>query len=110
LSDLLKKNTGKTAQEHIHAQLMDKAKLLLWSSEKPVSEIAYDLGFAHPSHFNKIFKNRSGMSPKEFRLQQINNCVVLSPAPYGNRCVSHLAENSNPCRISQIQQLAGVRV
>lgn len=67
LSDLLKRNTGKTTQEYIHLQLIDKAKMLLWSSEKSISEIAYTLGFEHPSHFNKIFKGKLGMSPKEYR-------------------------------------------
>lgn len=69
LSDLLKRNTGKTTQEYIHLQLIEKAKMLLWSSENSISEIAYALGFEHPSHFNKIFKGKLGMSPKEFRLQ-----------------------------------------
>lgn len=67
LSDLLNKYTGKTTQEHIHLQLVDRAKTLLWSSDKPISEIAYDLGFEHPSHFTKIFRNKTGQSPKAFR-------------------------------------------
>jgi AraC family transcriptional activator of pobA len=67
LSDLLNKYTGKTTQEHIHLQLVDKAKSLLWSSEKSVSEIAYDLGFEHPSHFTKIFKTKTGKAPSEYR-------------------------------------------
>ncbi|MBT1706100.1 helix-turn-helix domain-containing protein [Chryseosolibacter indicus] len=67
LSDLLSKYTGKPTLEHIHLKLVDKAKALLWSTENSISEIAYDLGFEHPSHFTKLFKNRTGMSPKEFR-------------------------------------------
>ncbi|QIP11894.1 helix-turn-helix transcriptional regulator [Spirosoma aureum] len=67
LSDLLKRYTGKTTQEHIHLALIEKAKSLLWSSNKSISEIAYELGFEHPSHFTKVFKTRLGKSPKEFR-------------------------------------------
>ena len=67
LSDLLKKFTGKTSQEHIHLQLMDRAKTMLWGTGKSVSEIAYDLGFEHPSHFTKLFKSKTGYSPKEYR-------------------------------------------
>lgn len=67
LSDLLKKYTGKTSQEHIHLKLVDKAKALLWSTEHSVSEIAYELGFEHPSYFTRLFKNKTGMSPKDFR-------------------------------------------
>lgn len=67
LSDVLRKYTGKTTQEHIHLQLTEKAKSLLWGTQKSISEIAYELGFTHPSHFNKIFKSKTGVSPKEYR-------------------------------------------
>lgn len=67
LSDLLHKYTGKTTQEHIHLKLIEKAKSLLWGTEKSISEIAYELGFEYPSHFTKIFKAKTGQSPKEFR-------------------------------------------
>jgi AraC family transcriptional regulator, transcriptional activator of pobA len=70
LSDLLNRFTGKTTQEHIHLQLVDKAKSLLWSSGKSISEIAYDLGFEHLSHFTKIFKAKTGKSPSEYRQLQ----------------------------------------
>jgi AraC-like DNA-binding protein len=67
LSDLLSKYTGKSTQEHIHLKLIEKAKSLLWSTEDPISQIAYDLGFEHPSHFTKLFKTKTGYSPKEYR-------------------------------------------
>lgn len=67
LSDLLSKFTGKTTQEHIHLELIDKAKTLLWGTNDSVSEIAYGLGFEHPSHFTKIFKSKTGKSPSEYR-------------------------------------------
>ncbi len=70
LSDLLLKYTGKTTLEHIHLQLIDRAKHLLWSTDKPVSAIAYELGFEHPSHFSKLFKARTGESPRSFRKQE----------------------------------------
>ncbi len=67
LSDLLNKYTGKTTLEHIHLHLIDKAKSLLLSTQKSISEIAYDLGFDHPSHFTKLFKSRTGTAPRGFR-------------------------------------------
>ncbi|MBK1896228.1 helix-turn-helix domain-containing protein [Chryseobacterium paridis] len=67
LSDLLGKYTGKTTQEHIHLQLVDKAKTLLWGTERSISEIAYDLGFEHQSHFTKLFKTKTGVSPTDYR-------------------------------------------
>lgn len=67
LSDLLQKSTGKSTVEHIHLELVEKAKTLLWSTEESISEIAYELGFEHPSHFTRIFKAKTGKSPSEFR-------------------------------------------
>jgi len=67
LSDLLSKFTGKTTQEHIHLELIDRAKSLLWGTNDSISEIAYRLGFEHPSHFTKTFKLKTGKSPSEYR-------------------------------------------
>lgn len=67
LSDLLHKYTGKSTQEHIHLKLIDKARHLLWSTEASISEIAYDLGFEHPSHFTKLFKKKTGHAPRDYR-------------------------------------------
>jgi AraC-like DNA-binding protein len=69
LSDVLSKFTGKTTIEHVHLKLVDKAKNILLGSTKSVSEIAYELGFEHPSHFTKIFKTKAGISPLHFRKQ-----------------------------------------
>lgn len=67
LSDLLKKETGKSTLEHIHYKIIDKAKFLLLNSDNTVREVAFQLGFDYPQHFNKLFKKNVGMSPKEFR-------------------------------------------
>lgn len=67
LSDLLKKETGRNTIEYIHFFIIDKAKTSLLSSFKSISEIAYDLGFEYPQHFAKLFKNKTGMSPTEYR-------------------------------------------
>ena len=67
LSDLLKKETGKNAQDHIHFYLIEEAKGTLISTNKSVSEIAYGLGFDYPQYFNKLFKQKTGKTPIEFR-------------------------------------------
>jgi AraC-like DNA-binding protein len=67
LSDLLKKETGKNAQEHIHYFLIEAAKNILINSDKTVNEIAYNLGFEYPQYFNKLFKQKTGQTPMEFR-------------------------------------------
>ena len=68
LSDLLQRFTGKSTVEHIQLELVEKAKDLLWGTENSISEIAYELGFEHPSHFTKVFKAKTGKSPKEYRM------------------------------------------
>lgn len=67
LSDMLKKETGKNAQEQIHYALIDRAKTELLSSSHSVSEIAYSLGFEYPQYFSKLFKKKTGLSPAHFR-------------------------------------------
>ena len=67
LSDLLKKETGKTAQEHIHLYLIEQAKNSLLNSSRSISEIGYSLGFEYPQHFSNLFKARTGMSPRAYR-------------------------------------------
>ncbi len=68
LSDMLKSLTGKTTKEHIHYQLIEKAKNKLRSSDQTIAEIAYDLGFEYPQYFNRLFKDKTGMTPKAYRL------------------------------------------
>lgn len=67
LSDLLKKETGTNAIEHIHFYLIEEAKNLLLNSEKNINEIAYNLGFEYPQYFNKLFKKKTGKTPMEYR-------------------------------------------
>ena len=67
LSDLLKKETGKTTQEHIHLYVVEKAKNFLLNSNSSISEIGYSLGFDYPQHFSNLFKSKTGLSPSEYR-------------------------------------------
>lgn len=70
LTDSLKAETGKSAIEHIHLYLVDEAKNLLLSSDATVAEIAYQLGFDYPQYFSRLFKKKTGISPKEYRESQ----------------------------------------
>jgi AraC-like DNA-binding protein len=66
--DLIKKETGQTAQQYIQNKIIDLAKQELLGSNLPVSEIASRLGFEYPQHFTRMFKKVTGKSPSEYRL------------------------------------------
>jgi AraC family transcriptional activator of pobA len=72
LSDLLKQETGKTAIELIHIFLVTEAKHLLKGIDNNVSEIAYTLGFDNLPYFSRLFKKEVGVSPNQYKKQQIN--------------------------------------
>lgn len=65
--DLIKKETGKTAQEYIQTIVIDLAKERIFDPARSVSQIAYGLGFKYPQHFTRLFKQKVGMSPVEYR-------------------------------------------
>ena len=67
LGTSLKVLTGLNAQQHIHQKLIETAKEKLSTTTLSVSEIAYELGFEHPQSFSKLFKNKTSVSPLEFR-------------------------------------------
>ena len=68
--DLVKKETGKSAIEYIHVKVISHVKELLTSTNKNISEIAYETGFQYPHHLNRLFKNMEGCSPSEYRLRE----------------------------------------
>ena len=67
LSDMLKSLTGMSTQQHIHHQLIEKAKEILTTTDATIAEIAYQLGFEHPQSFNKLFRQKTNTSPLAFR-------------------------------------------
>lgn len=68
--DLIKKETGFTAKDYLSDYIVEKAKILLLSNTESISEIAYSLGFNYPHYFSRMFKSKTGMTPKKYR--QIN--------------------------------------
>ena len=67
LSDMLRSITGQNTQQHIHDKLLERAKEILITTDLTVSEIAYRLGFEYPQSFSKLFKNKTQVTPLEFR-------------------------------------------
>jgi AraC-like DNA-binding protein len=72
LSDLLKKETGKSTKDHIDEYVIDLAKTELLNSTKSINEIAYDLGFNYPHYFSRLFKKKTGAAPREYKSQFLN--------------------------------------
>jgi AraC-like DNA-binding protein len=65
--DLIKKETGKTAQEYLQSKIIEVAKGKIFDPGQTVNQIAFDLGFKYPQHFTRLFKQKTGMSPNEYR-------------------------------------------
>ena len=65
--DLIKKETGKSAQESIQLKVLTLARERIFDRSKTLSEIAYELGFKSPQHFSRMFKNETGQTPNEYR-------------------------------------------
>jgi len=66
MSDSIKAETGKTAIDQINLYLIDEAKNLLLAPNASISETAYKLGFEYPQYFSRLFKKKTGVSPKEY--------------------------------------------
>lgn len=65
--DLIKKETGSSAKDFIQNKLIDTAKTKIYDKEKSINEIAYELGFKYPQHFMRLFKEKVGYTPSEFK-------------------------------------------
>jgi AraC family transcriptional regulator, transcriptional activator of pobA len=64
LSDLLRAETGANTRAHIHRALIDAAKARLLSAT--ASEVAYALGFEHPQHLARLFRQKTGHTPGQW--------------------------------------------
>lgn len=63
-----KKHIGLTCIQYINNLRLEKASILLTSSNMPITDISLDVGFDNLSYFNKLFKRKYKLTPKEFRL------------------------------------------
>lgn len=67
--DLIKKETGRSAQAYIQCKVVDIAKERVLDPSKSISQVAYELGFQYPQHFTRMFKKLVGQTPNEYRSQ-----------------------------------------
>ena len=70
LSREIKKRTGKTYKELLQTRRMNQAVYLLTSSTLPVADIIEAVGYDNTSYFYRKFKEKYGVSPKEYRERQ----------------------------------------
>lgn len=66
--DLIKKETGMTAQHHIQQKVIERAKQHIHAGQLTINQIATLLGFQYPQHFIRLFKRETGLTPREYRL------------------------------------------
>lgn len=65
--DLIKKETGKSAQTYIQHKVIGLAKELILNPASSITQVAYELGFQYPQHFTRLFKRMVGQTPQEYR-------------------------------------------
>ncbi|HYV95013.1 MAG TPA: helix-turn-helix domain-containing protein [Chitinophagales bacterium] len=70
LNAVVKRQTKKTAIALIHEQLIHEAKSLLSQTPMSIKEVAFNLGFSEPSHFNHFFKKQTHLTPALYRKEK----------------------------------------
>ncbi len=61
--------TGQTFNEFLTTCRMEQAKILLQSSDFPLTFLAHSLGYRAPDYFNKLFRKHTGLLPSEYRIK-----------------------------------------
>lgn len=70
--DLIRKESGITAQEYIQTAIINIARDKMVDVDKSISEVAYDVGFKYPQHFTRMFKKKVGVTPAAYRSLHLN--------------------------------------
>lgn len=77
LSRKFKECTGETVLEYIHRLRIDKARKMLLETDDKITEIATSVGFNDISFFNKTFKRRMNLTPREYREKSSKEKIPL---------------------------------
>jgi len=85
--DLIKKETGSTALDYIQTRLIDEAKNRIFDRSKTINDVANELGFKYQQHFTRLFKQKVGVTPNEYRhlnypLTETKDFPCQSPVTY----------------------------
>jgi AraC family transcriptional activator of pobA len=73
LSRIIKESSGKTPNEILRSRKILEAKRLLKTTDKSISEIAFEIGFNDISYFNNVFKKEVGTTPLNFKNANVLN-------------------------------------
>lgn len=68
-----KNEFGMSPIEYINKERIKRASKLLTNIENNVTDVSYKLGFSSLSHFIKLFKDQTGITPKQFQLKKLNS-------------------------------------
>lgn len=66
ISAAIKKTYNQSFKEFLNGIRLTEAKRLMLASKSNISEVAYQVGFNSPNHFNRTFKSQEGITPTEF--------------------------------------------
>jgi len=61
---------GTTPHAYVSERRMQRARALLSTSSNPIADIAFSCGFSHQSHLGAVFKDRLGLSPRQYRVSR----------------------------------------
>jgi len=73
LASLFKKEVGETFANYVTRRRVETAKALLTRTEYTYSQIAYSLSFCSQSHFIKVFREGTGYTPRQYRMEFYNS-------------------------------------
>ncbi|WP_052737661.1 AraC family transcriptional regulator [Bacillus sp. SA1-12] len=81
MSHIFKEMTGGTIAKYLMGCRINRAKRLLQTEpKKSVSEVGLEAGFKHTSHFSRIFVEKTGLTPSEYRIKYCTNQPFSSSA------------------------------
>ena len=67
----LKALTDRSASSFIRGMRLQKAKILLQQTQQNISEVAFEVGFNDPKYFSRVFTEAFGITPSDFKEQQL---------------------------------------
>jgi AraC-like DNA-binding protein len=91
LSGLFRRETGMTISAFIQRERIEEAKRLLLLTNEPVSSISTKLTFHDQTHFGKVFKKHTGLTPRQYRQTGL---PAMADAMHRDMRVDHAAHQN----------------